>query len=1443
MRVLDGDVPLGETTADASGEWRIAVPALSPGTHTLISQELDANGNVVATSEPLTVTISEPTSIAGKIPGIKLPSAGLKADTPLELEGTGTPGTTVQVYDGDQVVGETVVAPDGTWKVTLPPLALGAHKLVAKLLGADGKELGASAPVELTVADGQIVVATPAPAAAATAVPGAGAPAIKLPAAGLAASEPLTLEGTGTPGSTVTLYDGDEMIAETTVAPDGTWTLTVPPLAAGTHSLVAKQVGADGKELGASAPVELTVADGQIVVATPAPAAAATAVPGAGAPAIKLPAAGLAASEPLTLEGTGTPGSTVTLYDGDEVIAETTVAPDGTWTLTVPPLAAGTHSLVAKQVGADGKELGASAPVELTVADGQIVVATPAPAAAATAVPGAGAPAIKLPAAGLAASEPLTLEGTGTPGSTVTLYDGDEVIAETTVAPDGTWTLTVPPLAAGTHSLVAKQVGADGKELGASAPVELTVADGQIVVATPAPSAAATAVPGAGAPAIKLPAAGLAASEPLTLEGTGTPGSTVTLYDGDEVIAETTVAPDGTWTLTVPPLAAGTHSLVAKQVGADGKELGASAPVELTVADGQIVVATPAPAAAATAVPGAGAPAIKLPAAGLAASEPLTLEGTGTPGSTVTLYDGDEMIAETTVAPDGTWTLTVPPLAAGTHSLVAKQVGADGKELGASAPVELTVADGQIVVATPAPSAAATAVPGAGAPAIKLPAAGLAASEPLTLEGTGTPGSTVTLYDGDEMIAETTVAPDGTWTLTVPPLAAGTHSLVAKQVGADGKELGASAPVELTVADGQIVVATPAVVAGTTVSPTAAAIAGAATAVATAAAGLPSTVTTPMAEATPIVSAPVIAAPVSATAEAGGTLTLEGTGAPGSTVKVYDADKPLGEATVGADGKWTMTMPMLAPGVHSLVAKLFSADGKEQGSSQALSVSVPETPGAKLSVLPVINPPAGGKLPAGRATELAGTAAPGALLKLFDAGMLLGQTTADANGNWKMSVPPLNAGEHTLTAITYGTSGEVQASSEPLTVIVSEPEAAAATGPAVQPKIGWPPDGSAVVSARPLVAGQSFPRGVVRIYDGATLLGETIADANGYWSFRPSVALTVGEHVLKVVATSADGLATAEAPPVTITVRNRAVTIPAWKPVAGAAPVFITPENGDTINTVQPLFAGTAAPNSKVRLYDGDKVMGEVAVDSDGRWTFRPAAPLAEGEHTIAVAPLNADGSEGAAKDTVTITIASGLGSAPGGPGIIVDSTPASSANSRPVLTGQAPPGATIRVYDGDQLLGEVKSGPDGNWYYAPAAPLTAGDHVLRFEVVGADGRAVASVESLITVAAGAPSVKPPQITSPSQGQAAPGDVLSGTAPAGSLVQIYDGSTLIGGTTAGANGKWRFRLPANLTAGAHVIHVVTVDQTGLPMSQSKAAVIVVAPPRTLPVTGAATVRD
>ena len=124
-----------------------------------------------------------------------------------------------------------------------------------------------------------------------------------------------------------------------------------------------------------------------------------------------------------------------------------------------------------------------------------------------------------------------------------------------------------------------------------------------------------------------------------------------------------------------------------------------------------------------------------------------------------------------------------------------------------------------------------------------------------------------------------------------------------------------------------------------------------------------------------------------------------------------------------------------------------------------------------------------------------------------------------------------------------------------------------------------------------------------------------------------------------------------------------------------------------------------------------------------------------------------------------------------------------------------------------------------------------------RVQAVGPDGALLASAEYPITVAAGAKPIEPPKIVSPKQGQVAPGDVLSGTAPAGSQVQIFDGDRLLGTTTAGANGKWRFKLPKELQAGKHMFKVALLDQAGKPASESVSVPVEVTPPATLPVTG------
>ena len=68
----------------------------------------------------------------------------------------------------------------------------------------------------------------------------------------------------------------------------------------------------------------------------------------------------------------------------------------------------------------------------------------------------------------------------------------------------------------------------------------------------------------------------------MVVGGTGTAGETITVYDGSTAIGTTTVAANGTWTLS-PRLASGSHSLTATQTLVAGITSNASAAFAVTV--------------------------------------------------------------------------------------------------------------------------------------------------------------------------------------------------------------------------------------------------------------------------------------------------------------------------------------------------------------------------------------------------------------------------------------------------------------------------------------------------------------------------------------------------------------------------------------------------------------------------------------------------------------------------------------------------------------------------------------------------------------------------------------------------------------------------------------------------------------------------------------------
>ncbi|MGB8623570.1 MAG: LysM peptidoglycan-binding domain-containing protein, partial [Paracoccaceae bacterium] len=59
-----------------------------------------------------------------------------------------------------------------------------------------------------------------------------------------------------------------------------------------------------------------------------------------------------------------------------------------------------------------------------------------------------------------------------------------------------------------------------------------------------------------------------------------------------------------------------------------------------------------------------------------------------------------------------------------------------------------------------------------------------------------------------------------------------------------------------------------------------------------------------------------------------GAVQLSGRGAPGSFVRLYLDNAPLGSAKIGADGAWSLTEPGIARGVYTLRADQLDAQGK-----------------------------------------------------------------------------------------------------------------------------------------------------------------------------------------------------------------------------------------------------------------------------------------------------------------------------------------------------------------------------------------------------------------------------------------------------------------------------------------------------------------------------------
>ncbi|WP_288486053.1 Ig-like domain-containing protein, partial [uncultured Novosphingobium sp.] len=1413
---LNGDgTSDGTTQTDGSGNWTFTPGApVSDGT-TVIATATDAAGNtslpastVVDASVPLTPVLI---SVTDDVPGgpATVVSGGMTNDPTLTLAGTAEADATIRVFDGTTLLGTVLADATGNWTFTTPALPEGAHSLTITATDAAGNVSAPTAPFGVTVD-----VTAPA------------APVVN-------PSDGITLSGTTEAGATVAIDTNGDGTPDATVTAgqNGDWTVTfVPPLADNTLvSVVAVDVAGN-----TSAPGTTTIDTSLDTTPPPVPTLLLV-VDDINPVQGPLLSGGSTNDAQPQLSGIAEANVLVSVYDNGVLLGTTNASALGIWTFTPPAaLSEGPHSLTATTTDAVGNE---SQP---TVAF-DLIVDTILP----------GAPVVN-PTNG------ITISGTAEPGTTVAVDIGNDGIVDGIVPADattGAWTFT--PLLPVPNGVIVSATATDAA--GNISPSGTITVDAQ----APVPPTITLVLDDVGVNIGVLVSGSVTDDSQPTLSGTTEGNATISVYDGLTLLGTVTADAGGTWSFTPGiPLAQGSHSLTITATDTLGNVSAPSTPFLLTVD-----TIAPAAPAITTVVDNVGA--ILGAVANGAASDDTTptLSGTAEGNATVNVFSNGTLIGSTTADGAGDWTFTpTTALGQGGNTFTITATDAAGNTSPPSVPYTIT-----IDTAVPAIPTIVAATDNVGVIQGVL-GSGLGTDDATpTLSGTAGANATVVIYQDGVTITSVTADGLGAWSFTPgAALLDGTYTFTAEALSPAGVSSGVSAGFVITidtlapaapvitaaldnagsilgtlgsgsVTDDVVPVLTGSAEPNTTVTifdnnapiGTAAADAfgdwtftpGAAlsegphvlTATATDAAGNtgPASAVFTLEVDTIAPDAPIVAPSLgdvlTGTAEANATINLD-----------LNGDGVVDDTTTAdAFGNWSYTPAVQLPNGVAVIVTATDEAGNTSGSDTIIIDQTPPLAPVITTVLDDVGALTGNVANGGGTDDalpvIGGTAEPGALVTVFDNGLPLGQTSADNLGAWTLPVTlPLLNGPHVFTAVAEDALGNIGPVSASYTVDVD-----AITPPA--PVIvtvfddagtlqGFVLPGGTTDDAAPAISGTGPANATISVFDGTNLLGTTVADGLGAWSFTPTTALGDGPHDLTATATNIAGNTGPASLPFTLTVDTTTPATPVITQVLDDAQALTGPvAQGGLTNDLTPTISGTADANAVVSIFNNGGLVGVDLADGGGAWSFTPV--LLEGAQSITVSAVNPLGNPSPVSAPYAFSIDA---TPPGAP--IVNAT-----NGQGDLTGTAEPLSTVSIQVGvGGIPATVTADQSGNWSYTfPTAP---GDGT-PIAVTATDAAGNTSLPTAVLVDQVAP-LAPVLVTvdddqAPIIAPVLPNGVtndaqpdFTGTAEPNSTVTILDNGVPIGTTQANALGEWTFTPTTALPDGPHSITVTATDAAG-----------------------------
>ncbi|PYE28642.1 LysM domain-containing protein [Rhizobium sp. PP-CC-3A-592] len=304
-------------------------------------------------------------------------------------------------------------------------------------------------------------------------------------------------------------------------------------------------------------------------------------------------------------------------------------------------------------------------------------------------------------------------------------------------------------------------------------------------------------------------------------------------------------------------------------------------------------------------------------------------------------------------------------------------------------------------------------------------------------------------------------------------------------------------------------------------------------------------------------------------------------------------------------------------------------------------------------------------------------------------------TTADAKGSrpgaGDAANPTSQANSDQANTAQPAPSGEAAAPSSTATPAAPAETADGTDTPSFD-VLRVEPDGSTVI------AGRAEPNSKLEIVNGNAVVGTADVGGTGDFAAVFDKPLPPGDYQLTLRSTTPSGAVTASDEVATVSipkVDNGQLLAMVTKP-GEASRILTAPSELAAPAETAPAAPSGAAPAA------GDQA------------ALQTPAPT-----TSVPAPANGAPSPGTSAQG---TSAQGT-SAQGTPASPVAVSAVEIEGRKLFVAGTAPPGSTVRIYADDQLVGEGKADAQGRFVIDGELSLSVGQHVIRVDMVGADGK------------------------------------------------------------------------------------------------------------------------